>query len=111
MQALSEANTLAAGNCGLTDGSTAGQWRLPNVREMQSLIHYAFYNPALPNTHGGGQWTEGDPFTGVQSAGYWSSTTYAVITDSAWYVDLYFGSVGHGDKTRTCYVWPVRGGQ
>ena len=27
----------------LTDGSTAGQWRLPNMREMQSLIHYGFF--------------------------------------------------------------------
>ena len=36
--ALSDANTLADGSCGLTDGSVAGDWRLPNVRELQSLI-------------------------------------------------------------------------
>ena len=36
--ALSDANTLNNGECGLTDGSVEGDWRLPNVREMQSLI-------------------------------------------------------------------------
>lgn len=35
------------------------QWRLPNVRELQSLIDYGEYNPALPTGH---------PFTGVASS-------------------------------------------
>lgn len=35
--ALSLANGLANGTCSLTDGSTAGQWRLPNRSELQSL--------------------------------------------------------------------------
>ena len=39
--AITSANTLAAGACGLTDGSTAGQWRLPNVKELQSLFDYS----------------------------------------------------------------------
>ena len=111
LDALSAANTLAAGNCGLTDGSTAGQWRLPNVGEMQSLIHYGFHSPALPNTSGLGQWTEGNPFTGVQSFYYWSSTTFASNTGKAWLVDLWYGSVYFDYKSYTSYVWPVRGGQ
>ena len=52
-------------DCGLSDGSVAGGWRLPNVKELQSLIHYGVYNPALPNTPGTGQWSESDPFTNV----------------------------------------------
>jgi hypothetical protein len=36
--ALSDVNGLNTGECGLTDGSVAGDWRLPNVRELQSLI-------------------------------------------------------------------------
>ena len=91
--ALTWSNNLAAGRCGLTDVSTAGQWRLPNVREMQSLIHYALYSPALPNTSGWGQWTEGDPFTGVQTSYYWSSTTPRFYTDNAWFVHLDDGNV------------------
>ena len=82
--ALPYCNNLANGTCGLTDGSVAGDWRLPNVKELQSLIHYGVYDPALPNTAGTGQWSEGDPFTNVQSDYYWSSNTYAGITSSAW---------------------------
>ncbi|MCU0579000.1 MAG: DUF1566 domain-containing protein [Desulfobacterota bacterium] len=110
-QALSEANTLAAGYCGLTDGSTAGQWRLPNLREMQSLIHYGFFSPALPNTSGLGQWTEGNPFEGVISVNYWSGTTTGASTGHAWYVDLDYGSVYFDVTPNSHRVWPVRGGQ
>ncbi len=38
--ALTESNTLNSGECGLTDGSDVGDWRLPNVKELQSLIDY-----------------------------------------------------------------------
>ena len=102
---------------GINDGTylncRAGHtdWRLPNVREMQSLLHYGVYNPAVPNTAGTEKWTSGDPFTGVQSYYYWSSTTYADDTTRAWLVTLYDGSVYDGGKAGTLYVWPVRGGQ
>lgn len=110
--AIISATALANGACGLTDGSAAGDWRLPNVREIRSLVHYGFYNPAVPNTAGTGQWTEGNPFTGVQSHDYWTSTTSAHSTLYAWNVYLYDGSsVPHYAKTYTFYVWPVRGGQ
>lgn len=109
--ALAAANSLADGFCGLTDGSVAGDWRLPNVRELQSLAHYGFYNPAVPDTAGTGQWSEGDSFSGVQSYYYWSSTTYAYDASNAWYVILATGRVSAYYKTDTYYVWPVRGGQ
>lgn len=86
-------------------------WRLPNVRELQSLVHYGVYNPAVPNTAGTGKWTSGNPFTGVQSGDYWSSTTCAYDTAYAWYVSLYDGFVLYDDKTVSLYVWPVHGGQ
>jgi len=111
---LTWCNKLAGGHCGLIDGSKAGDWRLPNVKEMQSLVHYGFSNPALPNTGGSVQWTEGVPFTGVQSNYYWSSTTYAtsLSTDLAWSVYLNYGNaVYNSPKTATYYVWPLRDGQ
>ena len=100
-------------NCGDTSngGSHQTDWRLPNVRELQSLVHYGVYNPAVPNTAGTGKWTSNDPFTGVQSYYYWSSTTHAGTSDGAWHVNLGGGYVFYGGKAGICYAWPVRGGQ
>ncbi len=100
--ALIDCNGFSSGSCGLTDGSRAGDWRLPNVKELQSLMDYGEYNPALPSVH---------PFTGVQSSYYWSSTAYVGSTDLDWGVSLYNGFVSGLDNTYYYfYVWPVRGG-
>lgn len=99
--ALTMVALLASGACSLSDGSIAGQWRLPSRNELQSLIDYTTGAPALPSGH---------PFTGVQSNPYWSSTAYAPNTVKAWIVDLNDGLVFTNDKTLTRYVWPVRGG-
>lgn len=106
-QALNDCNTLASGSCGLTDDSVAGDWRLPNVKELQSLIHYGFCAPCLPDAAGTSQWSEGDPFFAVQSDRYWSSTTYAGYTGAAWFVSMGSGYVFSVDKG-SYYVWPVR---
>jgi len=107
--ALTFANSLSNGSCGLTDSSSAGDWRLPNRKEFESLLHLG--NPALPNTAGTGEWSEGDPFTGVQLLPYWSSTTPANYPYHAWYVNFKDGLMGFRSKTSYSYVWPVRGGQ
>ncbi len=108
--ALTDANTLASGACELTDASAAGDWRLPNVQELQSLIDYEFSSPAISNTAGTGPWTEGDPFSGVQLLFYWSSTSDANHPPNAWFVHLDIGSVVNATKTFTGPVWPVRAG-
>ncbi len=87
-------------------------WRLPNRRELASLLDDGRKNPALCNTAGTGGWTENDPFTGIKSDNYyWSSTSYAGITPDAWCVFVGEGDVWLRPKTDACYVWPVRGGQ
>ena len=102
-QAFTAANTLNSGECGLNDGSGEGAWRLPNVKELQSLIDFGALNLALPSGH---------LFFGVQSSDYWSSTTIAYSTSRAWYVNMRHGTVDDGDKANgTYFVWPVRGGQ
>ncbi|TVQ95313.1 MAG: DUF1566 domain-containing protein [Desulfovibrionales bacterium] len=100
--ALADANGLAHGQCGLTDGSEAGDWWLPNIRQLQSLVDYGRSDPALPSGH---------PFTGVQSSYYWSSTSNAANTDRAWDVRMTNGVVSFSSKTVTEHVWPVRAGQ
>lgn len=115
--ALSESNALfdgstndpMGGDCALSDGSSAGEWRLPNAREVQSLADYGFVSPAVPNTAGTGQWAAADPFLDVQSAAYWTSTTRVGGAD-AFSVDLTDGSLATGAKTGTLRVWPVRDG-
>ena len=71
--ALIAANQLASGACGLTDGSVAGQWRMPNVNELESLVDVSQSNPSLP---------AGNPFTSVANS-YWSSTTYTAASSNA----------------------------
>ena len=61
-QALTDCNGLAHGQCGLTDGSSGAQWRLPNLFELESLRDMRYWEPALSNSAGTGQWTHGDPF-------------------------------------------------
>jgi hypothetical protein len=99
--ALGACNALASGTCGLTDGSQAGEWWLPNVRELQSLIDYSHYTFALHPDH---------PFTNVQwSLTYWSSTTYAQsVTLKAWTVHFHDGALMNDAKSTDHFVWCVR---
>ena len=85
--ALDAVNGLAHGGCNLSDGSTAGQWRLPNLRELMSLVDWERAMPALPLNY---------PFINViYDAGdmspYWSATTSASATSTAWYVKWNYG--------------------
>jgi len=78
---------------------------------LQSSLSSNQKVPPLSNTAGTGHWSEGDPFTNVQSDRYWSSTTSADDPDFAWDVVMGHGYVSLVDKVEVLYVWPVRGGQ
>ena len=75
-------------------------YRLPEVKELISLLDYSQFNFALPVGH---------PFTNVQSAYYWSATTYAGNPPAAWGVVFVDGSVVVDDKTNSHSAWCVRG--
>jgi hypothetical protein len=77
-------------------------WRLPNRKELFSLIDHSKWDPALPASH---------PFQNVQSYSCWSSTTYASYTVSAWVVFMWDGDADGYFKSYGFYVWPVRSGQ
>jgi hypothetical protein len=96
--ALSDANALANGSCNLTDSSSAGDWRLPNVKE-------------LSNAAGTARWKYENGFSNVRTTYYWSSSSYVGLRQYAWVVYLYNGTSNYYIKTIDNYVWPVRGGQ
>ena len=80
-------------------------WRLPNVREMHSIIDYGYDNPCL---------TDGHPFINVPGYPgiYWTSTTRPVNENEAYYIPIVNGAVNGSNKTDNLYfVWPVRGGK
>jgi hypothetical protein len=113
--AIGDCNGLANGECGLTDGFSGGNWRLPNLFELESLRDMKYWEPALSNSASTGQWTHGDPFinlvTPVNSSFYWSSTTYAKDGDGAFYINMYHGGVSvNGKSSGLGLIWPVRGG-
>ena len=108
-QALSDCSGLSDGLCGLSDNSSPGDWNLPNRSELNSLVHSGFYDPTLSDTAGSGPWSDGDPFTSVQSDFYWTSTTTPSYDGAAYAVSMALGTIAGVSKTGVNYIWPVRG--
>ena len=107
-QAVKVTKNLRDGQCGLSDGSKPGNWRLPTIEEWEEMVDKIYERPALSNKKGTGQWTKGDAFVGVKTDYYWSSTPFDSNNALAWYMVLSVGSVGFVSKTNSFYVWPVR---
>jgi hypothetical protein len=76
-------------------------WRLPNIRELESLVDLDRHSPALAADH---------PFQEVQD-GYWSSTTSVYEPRYAWVLYMQDGAVGVGFKPEATFsAWAVAGG-
>lgn len=104
----------AVANCSSLSYGGYDDWRLPNLRELYSLVALQYSIPALCNTAGTAKWALNDPFdviTTANSARYWTSTTCAGNTSRAHIVEMSRGWV-YTDTAKTVawYVWPVRGG-
>ena len=106
--ALTAAASLSDGTCGLTDGSVTGDWRLPTIKELGTLVDFEYSSPAISNAAGTGQMTDGDPFSGVDWS-YWSSTSSADDATMGWYLVAAHGQIASTAKTANLFVWPVRG--
>jgi|GEM_PF-664649 len=75
-------------------------WRLPTIEELQTIIDYTTYDPALST-----EVIQGRSYI------YWSSSTHAYDPYSAWAVDFYDGFVSWVDKIpSSILVRCVRGG-
>jgi hypothetical protein len=75
-------------------------WRMPNRRELRSLLSLQTKLPALPEHH---------PFIEVFNGWYWTATTAAISPAHAWYVALDGARMFYGGKDQSFMLWPVRG--
>lgn len=87
-----------------------GDWRLPTVKEWQSLVDRSVSSPAL---------VEPNPFENIVThMPYWSDTEYAygdkytkggTGTRNSFTVMLYSGRFGQQPKSELAFILPVRG--
>lgn len=76
-------------------------WRLPNVKELRSIVELSCYSPAINLAL----------FPGTLSGGYWSASPYANSSHNAWYVGFNDGYDYIGNRSYAERVRLVRGGQ
>lgn len=75
-------------------------WRLPNIREIQSLNDVSLTKPSFSKSY----------FPNVSSGNYWSSTTLVQDNAKAWDINVEYGIVSQNLKTMKQNVLLVRGG-
>jgi hypothetical protein len=95
--ALTWSNHLASGSCGLSGDTNAGDWRLPNVKELESIVDYTrspdtagspAIDPLFTCTRIVNEIAQGDyPY-------YWTSTTHASLRGGENAVYIAFGRAG-----------------
>jgi uncharacterized protein DUF1566 len=109
--AKSPLNTLRtwANALSYADSLTLGghnDWRLPNINELESLVHAQEADQAA--------WLNTQGFTNVLPDYYWSSTTLSYNSSSAWFVDMEDGRASYSTtnpmKIHPLPTWPVRAG-
>ncbi len=71
----------------LAHAKTQSGWRLPNVKELSSLVDSSRANPAIDIT----------AFPATPSAWYWSSSPYVGSAGNAWFVHFGYGYVFDND--------------
>lgn len=82
----------------LAQAKTQTGWRLPNVKELASLVDKTRTSPAIDTS----------AFPATPSNWYWSATPYAGYSGYAWYVYFGYGSVSHYTRLSNFHVRLVR---
>jgi hypothetical protein len=97
------ADAFAVHIAGLNTMNFAGynDWRVPNVKELQSIVNYETAIPAVApafnNSCTGNCSVLTCSCTGMPTI-YWTSTTYVVGPDEVWNMSFINGQISHANK-------------
>lgn len=104
--AILAVKSLKSGGCGmnptllLSDRSSTGDWRLPAMDELCTLIDYSKRDPAL---------SDGHLFLNIPKGYHWSATTLDSYSEMAWIVYIESGTTCYESvHNRAGHVLPVR---
>lgn len=82
-------------------GAGHADWRLPNVKELRSIVEERCEMPGINY----------EVFPGTEKEHYWSSSPHARWAGYAWSVYFFYASVEEQQKSLSLYVRLVRGGR
>jgi hypothetical protein len=80
-------------SCENSTSSNYSDWRLPNVKELMSIVNYERYSPCIDPAY----------FPATVSDNYWSATTWKSDTTNAFYVYFQYGYMNVNIKTSNSY--------
>jgi hypothetical protein len=96
-------NDALALNSATSDTVARTDWRLPNVKELQSLVETSCFNPTIN--------VNVFPNAPSSSRKFWSASPVEYIDYRAWAIQFYSGSISPLYRTDVLSVRLVRGGQ